>query len=509
MSNLKLIVMKKLISFLLTIIIPFFTYSQGIFNLEGTLTRDIVFSPTAKLFSNSKVILSQTDVNASELKYYITTSGNTYEISKRDALSIKLDPPNCLNDVWAIASFNSDVYDNLANYGVQYDLRKELDEEANHYIGMLYEHNAFFNDEYLTDYLQTLLYKIHPITLADGRPGNLNILVLKSSSPNASCFPNGTIVINTGLLSLVESEAELISILAHEVAHFVLDHQIVNINEQAKRIKKAEFWSVIATLAAAATETYLATQSEYYVPTGDLTASVALLSTGIANEIIDRLGAKYDREQEQEADMVASQLLKFLNIDPSAFNSVLMRLYDYGIITGNYGMFLNTKNSTHPAIQERIQSAAGPVNPDKFYSIQYLQKISLVTSYSAINEFNSRHYNNCSELVDRNIKAEVATESDYIIKAMLTRIFSDTEASNNESLKLLRIAEGLDVTNMIYVYKQLGITYLRLSKYTEAIQSFEDYLNHLNSIENPAEYIIEEIDWTNTMIYKTKQFENV
>ncbi len=57
-------------------------------------------------------------------------------------------------------------------------------------------------------------------------------------------MPNGTIMLSIGLLSIIDSEEELVSILAHEVAHFV-DHYVMNIIKQQEREKRAAFWAVV------------------------------------------------------------------------------------------------------------------------------------------------------------------------------------------------------------------------------------------------------------------------
>ena len=48
--------------------------------------------------------------------------------------------------------------------------------------------------------------------------------IVADPTPNASAFPGGKIFINTGMLQLISSEAELAGILSHEIAHSVLSH---------------------------------------------------------------------------------------------------------------------------------------------------------------------------------------------------------------------------------------------------------------------------------------------
>lgn len=48
--------------------------------------------------------------------------------------------------------------------------------------------------------------------------------LVNSGTVNACCFPGGKIIVYAGILSLIEYEDELAFILAHEIAHALLDH---------------------------------------------------------------------------------------------------------------------------------------------------------------------------------------------------------------------------------------------------------------------------------------------
>jgi Zn-dependent protease with chaperone function len=57
--------------------------------------------------------------------------------------------------------------------------------------------------------------------------------VIDNEIPNAMAFPNGMIFINTGLLKIMENEAQLATVLGHEIAHITHEHG-------AKRFKTAK-----------------------------------------------------------------------------------------------------------------------------------------------------------------------------------------------------------------------------------------------------------------------------
>ncbi len=297
--------MKKIL-ILLLLTIPFqFTSvkSQDLVPVKGTVIKPIHHLQKSALQLNegeiiifngfSTIYIYNKDVDAIQIT---DESGKIIYVDDKDIDKIDFNPPSTKEELWQISLLKSDFYPTIAKQGFQYDLRKELDEESNEFIDILRRNDFFFNDEYLEDYIQTLLYKVHSITLNDKRPGNLNIKILRNNTPNAFCLPNGTIVINTGLLSIINTEEELLGILAHEVAHFVLDHQVVNITAKATREKRAVFWTGVATVMAAATEAYLS--SEYDINTGGaITLSTAIISSSVATALTERLGVKYSQEQ--------------------------------------------------------------------------------------------------------------------------------------------------------------------------------------------------------------------
>lgn len=55
-------------------------------------------------------------------------------------------------------------------------------------------------------------------------PAEINVYVSKEHYPNATAWQDGTIIVNIGLLSRLENETQLAFVLAHEMAHYRLQH---------------------------------------------------------------------------------------------------------------------------------------------------------------------------------------------------------------------------------------------------------------------------------------------
>jgi len=438
-------------------------------------------------------------------QFVVEYNNEEYGMEMNDLKKVVFSKPETIKEFWEIFAIENEVIQGIAKNGVRYDLRAELDDESIEFIGLLNRNRLIFQDEYVEDYIQSLLYKIHQGKLDDKRTGTLNLLVVKESVPNAYCLPNGTICVTTGLLSVIDSEEELIGILAHEVAHFVGDHHVLNILDIERKERNAEFWAGVATVLAAAGDAYVASNSDNY-NFGAITYSTAIFSTAIAQSVVDRFGIEYSHEQEFAADEAAFEVMAFTGRDPAAYVSAMYKISDYMYRTGNYQVFQNTH--THPSMGSRLDEL--PAEPSNFYSDEYQSVISFVNTYNARIEFDKKHFKECINLVDKNINANSATEEDYILKAMALRILYGDEEHNLQALDFLNIAQELGVEPNSYIHKQKAITFLRLNQNDDAIDSLEQYLNDLESILEVSQeleevpYLKDEISWAKRMIYKTR-----
>ncbi|PSC68549.1 Pentatricopeptide repeat-containing mitochondrial [Micractinium conductrix] len=120
--------------------------------------------------------------------------------------------------------------------------------------------------------------------------------VIDSPQVNAFVVPGGKVVVYTGLLRMVRSEAELAAVLAHESAHVVARHA-------AERITQMGAVEVVRAIA-------------YWVfglpiPSGPLTAIFFLPNS---------------RKAETEADVIGVQIMARACYDPSAMVSVFEKM---------------------------------------------------------------------------------------------------------------------------------------------------------------------------------------
>ena len=148
-----------------------------------------------------------------------------------------------------------------------------------------------------------------------GRPApervTYRFLVLRDPEVNAFACPNGSVYITTGLLALLENEAELASVLAHEIAHVYERHPYIE-NRSIRR--KTVATEIIATAASV-------------VPGGYVVGLAAEGAAAASNLIVVESVYGYSREMESQADHDGLAAMTVAGYDPRAM-AVAFELLD-------------------------------------------------------------------------------------------------------------------------------------------------------------------------------------
>lgn len=152
-------------------------------------------------------------------------------------------------------------------------------------------------------------------------------VVLDTPVRNAFAAPGGIVFISRGLLDILDNEAELAGVLAHEVGHVAEKHAL-------KSIRRAQFLQGAATITAASMKGSKGKQFESMI--GDLQST--LFDKGL------------DQGMEFEADQAALETTYRTGYDPSALVGVLRKLKKLEATETKNGSWF----STHPPLDQRI-----------------------------------------------------------------------------------------------------------------------------------------------------------
>ncbi len=147
------------------------------------------------------------------------------------------------------------------------------------------------------------------LTTNSGSQQRFNFFVVNDTTINAFAGPGGHIGINTGLIMTSETESELASVMAHEIAHVTQRH-LARAFESAKQ-------SSVPTAAAIIAAIILASQ--------DSQLGSAAIATALASSTQKRIN--FTRQNEKEADRLGMSLLASSNFDPQGMPSFFERLY--------------------------------------------------------------------------------------------------------------------------------------------------------------------------------------
>ena len=166
-----------------------------------------------------------------------------------------------------------------------------------------------------------------------------HVYIFKDASvKNAAATRGNHVFIWTGLLDATKNEAELATILAHEIAHVLAGHTEPDPNEEIKKLLIN-----VGAMAAGIAVTY-ATRGAYAGDLGNLTSS---LTEQMANTL---LLYPYDRDKELEADQVGLFLMARAHYDPNAAIEFWSRAEADPELSGNLNFL-----STHPPAHDRLE----------------------------------------------------------------------------------------------------------------------------------------------------------
>ena len=96
------------------------------------------------------------------------------------------------------------------------ELMLEAGESGRAMVQQLFAQGMPWGDRALNEYVNRLGQNL---ARSSGSNQEFSFFVLYSPQVNAQSFPGGYIVVNSGVISLAANEAELASVLAHEIAH--------------------------------------------------------------------------------------------------------------------------------------------------------------------------------------------------------------------------------------------------------------------------------------------------
>ena len=191
------------------------------------------------------------------------------------------------------------------------------------------------NDPVLDEYIQDLGNRL--VTNADNAKFPYTFFIINNPDINAFAFYGGHIGMHTGLIYRADSESEVASVLAHEVAHVTQRH-LARRMQSAQRASPLQIASLIGGILLG-------------VATGDAQAGMAAISASQAASA--QMQINYTRSNEQEADRIGITMLARAGFDPNAAATFFGKLAaEYRLVSRPPARLLS-----HPLPESRIADA--------------------------------------------------------------------------------------------------------------------------------------------------------
>lgn len=328
--------------------------------------------------------------------------------------------------------------------------QRSLEEES-----VLDSSGLLYRDNGLEVYLNEVARRLQPPEIVSRIP--FKVLVIKNPYLNAFTFPNGVVYIHTGILARMENEAQLATLLAHEMTHCTHRHAL-----RAFRNRKNKPFG-LATVEENQTE---------YDGVGDLL--VLLGSTGYTAAVTG-----YSQHLETEADMVGVRLISEAGYDPHEaprlFEHLIKELEEERI---REPFFFGT----HPKLRRRIGNYSGSLSTEyggKNAGIKnteiFLEKTQQVILDNAFLDLKAGRFCAAERGAEKYLGIKPNDPRAYYLLGEIAR---QTGKGNDRERAKAYYAKAISIEpSYPDPYKAIGLIYYKEGEKTLAKGSFEAYLS--------------------------------
>lgn len=278
--------------------------------------------------------------------------------------------------------------------------------------------------------------------------------VIDNEVPNAWALPGGKMAINTGLLVLLEDEAQLAAVLGHEIIHAAAEHS-------ARQMAQAQLIGFGALAVGVA-----ARDNEY--------AQYIGLGTALASGVWQ---AKYGRDQELEADHYGMNMMSKAGYEPQG--AVELQQTFVTLSQGRDSNWLDNLFASHPPSQERVEKnkeRAATLPRGTRNRAAYQRAIKQLKAdmdaesahKAALKQADAKNYNEAYIQVNSAIRKQPKAAKYYITKGnILSAMKRENEAYDAYSLAASRNPDFF----LGHLHK--GLVGKKLNKHTAAERALE------------------------------------
>ena len=321
----------------------------------------------------------------------------------------------------------------------------------------------YITDPEVTAYVREVGQKLAAVS---DRKLPYEFTVLNNSQINAWAMPGGKLAINRGLLLKMDSEAELASVLGHEIVHAAAKHS-------AKQMQQAILLQGAVMAATIAIQTQTNNQS---------TQALGTLGTQMAASL---LSAKFGRDDERESDHYGMTYMSRAGYDP--YGAVRMQEVLLKESQGRPSDLFSSMLSTHPPSAERVASNrafAATLPAGKSGRNEYHRRLSglfkAAPAYSAYEEgvkaMKAKDFRKARSFADKAIRIEPREAQFHVLKGAVFEQAHKREAALTEYRKAATMNPGYFEPHL-----RLGLLLDTMGQKYQARQALEDSVRLLKT----------------------------
>jgi len=176
-------------------------------------------------------------------------------------------------------------------------------------LNMVRQNFEVIDDPDISSYVNALGRRI--LEVAGPQFFDYHFFIIKNKEFNAFAAPSGLIFIHTGLIEAMDNEGELISVMAHEIAHVTSRH----ISDRIRKQKKATIGTAAMMIAGLIVGGGALSQA---LVTGSMAAGASM-------------SLKFSRQDEEEADRLAYKWMRAMGLDPHPQATMLAKMHKISI----------------------------------------------------------------------------------------------------------------------------------------------------------------------------------
>src|SRR5262245_1845523 len=314
----------------------------------------------------------------------------------------------------------------------------------------------------------------------------MKVGVIRDPTLNAFALPNGKIYIHTGLLSRLENEAQLATILARETTHVTHRHALKHAREANGKpapYSVGAIGSSIGVAVAGSGKPGDIVGTAVLSPTANAVLGLGLTLTTVASI------QGYGRDPEREADQEGLERLVRAGYAPEEalkiFQILVAEAAERGPVEtffyGTHSRLRERVESITPLVKSRYAAAAGDA-PRIRQTEEFELRTRTVGRENASEDIRMGRFSLAERQLERTLTATPRDPITYVYYGDLYRLRSQRAKSQDEkradagrALERYQRATELDAT-LPDAWRQLGLLYYQQQDKARAKAAFEKYL---------------------------------